>query len=121
MADDNLSDYVVRHLVEHIRQNSLQSGAVVPSELRVASELQVSRGIVREAYRSLKMAGILDVSNGRAPRVGHLNNNYFCQTVNHALSTRQVWWSRCSNSEAPSRFVRLRSPRPGERKRRSLR
>jgi GntR family transcriptional regulator, transcriptional repressor for pyruvate dehydrogenase complex len=90
MADDNLSDYVVRHLVEHIRQNRLQSGAVMPSELRVASELQVSRGIVREAYRSLKMAGILDVSNGRAPRVGHLNNNYFCQTVKHALSTQQV-------------------------------
>jgi GntR family transcriptional regulator, transcriptional repressor for pyruvate dehydrogenase complex len=87
---DNLADRVISHLIEHIRRNKLTWGTQVPSEVRLSSELRVSRGIVREAYRALKAAGILEITNGRSPRVGRLDNRPFIQFLQHALSTAQA-------------------------------
>lgn len=86
----SLSDRVVQHLVDHIRQHRLTWGAPIPSEVRLSGELEVSRGIVREAYRSLEAAGILEIANGRSPRVGRLNNRAFIQFLQHALYTEQA-------------------------------
>jgi DNA-binding FadR family transcriptional regulator len=86
----NLSDRVAQHLVSYIREKKLRSGEQVPSELSVSSELGISRGIVREAYRGLRMAGILDISNGRPPRVGRINEGVLAHLLEHALSTEQA-------------------------------
>ena len=86
----SLSDHVAEHLVTHIRENKLRSGDEVPSELSVSAELGISRGIVREAYRGLRMAGILDISNGRSPRVGRINEGVLAHLLEHALSTEQA-------------------------------
>ena len=86
----SLSDFVAEHLVSYIRANKLRSGEEVPSELSVSSELGISRGIVREAYRGLRMAGILDISNGRPPRVGQINEGVLAHLLEHALSTEQA-------------------------------
>jgi GntR family transcriptional repressor for pyruvate dehydrogenase complex len=97
---ENLADRVAEHLIEYIRKNGLTSGQQVPSEIQVAAELGISRGIVREAYRSLRTAGILQVANGRVPRVGALNNTAFTQLLRHGLATRQT---------APEEILDLRS------------
>jgi DNA-binding FadR family transcriptional regulator len=89
-SSGNLSDYVSQHLIDYIRTNQLRSGAAVPSEVRVSSDLGISRGIVREAFRALKMAGILEISNGRSPRVGRINDEGIAQVLQHALSTEQA-------------------------------
>jgi DNA-binding FadR family transcriptional regulator len=89
-ARGNLSDRVARYLVDHIRKKRLSSGAEIPSEIRLSAELQVSRGIVREAYRALETAGVLEIANGRSPRVGRLSNQTFAQFLQHALSTAQA-------------------------------
>ncbi|HEX3875638.1 MAG TPA: FadR/GntR family transcriptional regulator [Bryobacteraceae bacterium] len=86
----NLSDRVAEHLISYIRANKLRSGDQVPSEVSVSSELGISRGIVREAYRGLRMAGILDISNGRPPRVGRINEGVLAHLLEHALSTEQA-------------------------------
>jgi GntR family transcriptional repressor for pyruvate dehydrogenase complex len=77
-------------VIEHIRGLGLTPGEEVPSEVRTSAQLKISRGVVREAYRSLSGAGILEISNGRLPRVGHLNNNAFYQIVEHGLTTQQA-------------------------------
>jgi GntR family transcriptional regulator, transcriptional repressor for pyruvate dehydrogenase complex len=89
-ANGNLSDYVSQHLIDYIRTNQLRSGAEVPSEMRVSSDLGISRGIVREAFRALKMAGVIEISNGRLPRVGRINDEGIAQVLQHALSTDQA-------------------------------
>lgn len=89
-APGNLSDRVVTYLIDYTRKHRLKSGEEVPSEGTLSSELKVSRGVVREAYRSLKTAGILDIGNGRAPRVGRLSNHAFSQFLHHALHTEQA-------------------------------
>lgn len=86
----NLSDRVVHHLMEHIRTNGLASGARLPSEVRLSADLKISRGIVREAYRSLRSAGILEISVGRSPRVGSLHRASFAHLLQHALATQQA-------------------------------
>ncbi len=77
-------------MVTYIRENRLRSGDEVPSELSVSSELGISRGIVREAYRGLRMAGILEISNGRPPRVGSINEGVLEHLLEHAISTEQA-------------------------------
>jgi GntR family transcriptional repressor for pyruvate dehydrogenase complex len=86
----NLSDQVVQYLMEHIRSNGLLSGERLPSEVRISADLKISRGIVREAYRSLGNAGILEISAGRSPRVGALRSTSFAPLLQHALATQQV-------------------------------
>ena len=87
---NNLSDRVVQFLVKHIKDNDLKTGDKVPSEIQVSSELNISRGVVRQAYHSLRTAGILEIAMGRSPRVGKLSDASFTQLLQHALSTEQV-------------------------------
>jgi GntR family transcriptional repressor for pyruvate dehydrogenase complex len=86
----NLSDRVAHHLMDHIRTNRLASGERLPSEVRLSADLKISRGIVREAYRALRSAGILEISNGRSPRVGALRSTALIHVLQHALSTQQA-------------------------------
>lgn len=86
----NLSDRVAHHVMDHIRTNRLASGERLPSEVRLSADLKISRGIVREAYRALRSAGILEISNGRSPRVGALRNTSLINLLQHALATQQA-------------------------------
>lgn len=89
-AGRNVADRVARYLVGHIRRNRLAPGAPLPSEVEASAELGVSRGIVREVYRSLSTAGIVETANGRRPRVSRISNRVLTQLLQHALSTRQI-------------------------------
>jgi DNA-binding FadR family transcriptional regulator len=89
-AKGTTADRVVSALVDHIRRHRLPAGASLPSELQTSSQLRVSRSVVREAYRSLSSAGLVEIANGRSPRVGQITSRGLIQLVQHALSTRQA-------------------------------
>src|SRR5215510_849982 len=86
----NLSERVTQYLVKHIHDNDLKPGDLVPSEVQVSGELGISRGVVRQAYHSLRTAGILEIAMGRSPRVGQLSHAAFTPLFLHALTTEQV-------------------------------
>ena len=90
MPPDSLTIRVTDHVLEYIRRNQLSSGDGLPSELKTSTELGVSRGVVREAFRALEVAGVLVKENGRSPKVGTLNSDFLTHLMVHALSTRQV-------------------------------
>jgi GntR family transcriptional regulator, transcriptional repressor for pyruvate dehydrogenase complex len=90
LEPSTLSERVVQYVVEYIRERELQPGDKMPSEMQISADLKISRGIVREAYRSLSAAGVLEVGAGRSPKVGALNNALLTHVMRHALSTRQV-------------------------------
>ncbi len=81
---------VTDYIFSYIRDNELSTGESLPSELRTSTELSISRGIVREAFRSLAVAGIIEKENGRSPRVGVLNGSFLTHLMVHAISTKQV-------------------------------
>jgi len=86
----NLSERVTQYLVKHIHDNDLKPGDRVPSEVQVSADLGISRGVVRQAYHSLRTAGILEIAMGRSPRVGQVSHAAFTPLFLHALTTEQV-------------------------------
>ena len=85
-----LSAQVARHLVELISREGLKPGDAVPSEVQICRDLQVSRGSVREAYRTLAALGIIEIESGRRPRLQAMNSYVLAQVFGYALSTAQV-------------------------------
>jgi DNA-binding FadR family transcriptional regulator len=63
----------VARVTELIRQQILEgnypAGHVMPAESKLAGRLSVSRNVVREAMRNLRTLGLVEVSQGRRPRV----------------------------------------------------
>ena len=89
-SNESLTLRVTNYIFDYIHKNQMSSGEGLPSELRTGTELNVSRGVVREAFRSLEVAGIIKKENGRSPRVGVLSNSFLRHLMVHALQTRQV-------------------------------
>lgn len=85
-----LSAQVARHLLDLIQQEGLRPGALVPSEVQICKQLGVSRGSVREAYRTLAALGILEIESGRRPRLQSVNAHVLAQVFGYALKTAQV-------------------------------
>ena len=85
-----LSAKVVRHLLALVQHERLVPGDIVPSEIQIARELQISRGSVREAYRALAALGILEIEGGRRPRLRTLDVQVLTQFFDYALTTSQV-------------------------------
>ena len=85
-----LSAQVARHVLDHIAQQGLRPGDLVPSEVQICKTLQVSRGSVREAYRTLAALGILEIESGRRPRLQSMNAAVLAQVIGYALSTAQL-------------------------------
>ncbi|WP_313194218.1 FadR/GntR family transcriptional regulator [Shinella zoogloeoides] len=87
---DGLLGSVVNAVKAHIRENGLQVGDWLPSEGAFSEKLGVSRSIVREAYRSLAALTLIDIGNGRRPRVAAPRADVLALVTDHAVYTDQV-------------------------------
>lgn len=65
----SLAEQAVQSLLQHIQDAKLGPSAALPSEARLGDSLGVSRTVVREALRTLKGLGVVDISNGKAPTI----------------------------------------------------
>lgn len=74
----------------HIRDHGLRVGDTLPGEGHFAEELGVSRAVMREAFGAMAALGLIDVANGRKPRVGALDGNVIAASLDHAISTAQI-------------------------------
>jgi DNA-binding FadR family transcriptional regulator len=88
-------------IIEHIREHNLKVGDKLPSEASFVEQLEVSRTVVREAYKSLVALGIIDMSAGRRAEVSGFDGSVIGLTLTHALRTdqlnvHQVWDARRS-------------------------
>jgi DNA-binding FadR family transcriptional regulator len=85
-----LSAQVARHLLALVNTRQLRPGDAMPSEIQIGLELQISRGSVREAYRTLAALGILEIEGGRKPRLRQIDPGVFTHVFDYALNTAQV-------------------------------
>jgi GntR family transcriptional repressor for pyruvate dehydrogenase complex len=65
----SLAEQAVQSLLQHIQQTRPGPGAALPSEARLGELLGVSRTVVREALRTLKGMGVVEIANGKSPTV----------------------------------------------------
>ena len=85
-----VSAQVARHLLEMVERERLLPGDGMPSEIQLAKDLGVSRGSVREAYRTLAALGILNIENGKRPRLQAVRAEGLAQVFGYALTIAQV-------------------------------
>jgi GntR family transcriptional regulator, transcriptional repressor for pyruvate dehydrogenase complex len=85
LQPDTVSAQVVRRVLEKINDQQLRAGDSLESEVQLSRELTVSRGSVREAYRILAALGVVEIGNGRPPRIHPVNAVALSQIFTHAL------------------------------------
>ena len=87
---DTLSSQLIRYLLDRIASQGLKAGDPAPSEVELSQDLKVSRGTVREAYRSLAALGILEIESGKRPRVRGLDALVLTQIIGFGLRTAHL-------------------------------
>jgi len=70
---ESRTDGAVRALREWIFARGLRSGDLLPSESELCAELNVGRNSLREAVRTLRATGVLEVRQGAGTYVGVLS------------------------------------------------
>ena len=89
-SGDSLVDQAIRSVRDHIRDHDLKVGDNLPGEGAFASQLGVSRAVMREAFGALARLRLLDVGNGRRARVGAIDGSVMAASMGHAVNTAQV-------------------------------
>ena len=82
-----------------IRQDKLRVGDQLPSEGALVDAMEVSRTVVRESIGALAALGIVDVGNGRRPRVAAATAFPYVMSLAHSAQTgqitvQQIWEAR---------------------------
>ncbi|HVF93811.1 MAG TPA: FCD domain-containing protein [Sphingomonas sp.] len=86
----SLVDQAVRSIRNHIRERDLKVGDKLPAEGKFASDLGVSRAVMREAFGALAALRLIDVGNGRKARVGAIDGSVMAASIDHAVATAQI-------------------------------
>jgi DNA-binding FadR family transcriptional regulator len=77
-------------ITRHIRENDLTPGDRLPSEAALSRELNVSRTVVREAFRSLAAMRIIEIANGKRATVAEIDHGAMSLMVEHGVLTQQI-------------------------------
>ncbi len=86
----SLVDQAVSRVRAHIRDHDLKVGDTLPGEGHFATELSVSRAVMREAFGALAALRLIDVGNGRKARVGAIDGSVMAASIDHAVATAQI-------------------------------
>lgn len=74
----------------HIRERDLMPGDRLPSESSLSRELNVSRTVVREAFRSLAAMRIIDLATGKRATVAQIDHGAMSLMIEHGVLTQQI-------------------------------
>jgi len=89
-APKSLVQTAIDAVSQHMRESNMRVGDTLPGEGYFAERLGVSRAVMREAFQALAALKLIDVANGRKPRVGALDGSVIATSLAHALSTAQI-------------------------------
>lgn len=86
----SLVQTAMQAVTAYIRTEKLKVGDTLPGEAHFAEQLDVSRAVMREAFGALAALKLIDVGNGRKPRVAALDGAAIAASLDHAVSTAQI-------------------------------
>ena len=89
-ARGSLVQHAMQAVTDHIRQAGLKVGDTLPGEVHFSTALGVSRPVVREAFGALAALRLIEVANGRKPRVAAVDGSVFGASLDHAVNTAQI-------------------------------
>jgi len=79
------SSIVQKYIQEQIVKDNLKPGDELPSEGKIAAELGISRGSVREALRTLKGMGLIDIQHGTGIFLRGFNLDAFLEIFEYSV------------------------------------
>lgn len=85
-----MAQRAIRQVIDYIRSKRLRVGDELPGEMYFAQDLGVSRTVTRAAFGALSALQLIDVGNGRKPRVGQLDHSVMALSFEHAVRTEQM-------------------------------
>lgn len=80
----------IQAITQHIRTEGLGPGDLLPTEADMTRRLNVSRTVVREAFRSLSAMRLIDMSAGRRASVAKLDMGAMSMVIEHGVTTEQI-------------------------------
>ncbi len=86
----SLVDKAMHAVRAHIRSHDLKVGDALPGEGSFATQLGVSRAVMREAFGALAALKLIVVANGRRARVGAMDGAAIAASLDHAVATAQI-------------------------------
>lgn len=89
-SSKSLVQTAIDDVTGYMRDSNLRVGDTLPGEGYFAERLGVSRAVMREAFQALAALKLIDVANGRKPRVGALDGSVIAASLDHAISTAQI-------------------------------
>lgn len=114
----SLVSRAIEAVSDHIRAQKLRVGDTLPGEAHFAEALGVSRAVMREAFGAMAALRLIDVGNGRKPRVSAVDGSVFAASLDHAITTAQVTvpevWDVRRTIEVRTAALAARSRTPDE-------
>lgn len=96
-----VSEEIIKKLIDLINSGALRPGDKLPSERDLMEQLQVSRASIREALRSLSLAGLLETRPG--------NGTYVSECFSSFIAG-QVEWSALLGEQDILELIEVREP-----------
>lgn len=87
---DGLVGNAVGAITRIMREQDLMPGDRLPSEMALAKELDVSRTVVREAFRSLAAMRIIELATGKRATVAQIDHGAMSLVIEHGVHTDQI-------------------------------
>ncbi len=88
--EGGLVSHAIGSITQLMRERDMMPGDRLPSEAEVARELQVSRTVVREAFRSLAAMQIIELASGRRATVARIDHGPMSLIIEHGVQTEQI-------------------------------
>lgn len=86
---ETLAEQVARKLMAYIESRNIKPGDVLPSESKLIIDFGVSRPVIREALKSLKALGVIDIVNGKGAVVRSVNSDVLSGFFQWAVRVKQ--------------------------------
>lgn len=97
----DLVNEVVNRVREEILGGRISSGEQLPAEAEMVSRFGVSRTVIREAMRTLRAQGFVEISRGRIPRVRPADAKHAVESLGFLLAR---------NHQTPLSLLEVRRP-----------
>ena len=72
---ETLAEQAAAGLMQFILEKNLKPGEMLPSEVMLATEFEVSRQVIREALKSLQGQGVIEIINGKGAIIQPISSN----------------------------------------------
>jgi GntR family transcriptional repressor for pyruvate dehydrogenase complex len=81
----NLSQEIVQQFLNLMINKKLKAGDKIPSEMKLTKEFNVSRGVIREAMKSLEIFGLITIKPGHGTFVNKFGFDVFLKKLTPLL------------------------------------